>query len=369
MIRVLQIVPTLGYGGVAQFLLNYYRLMPKSDIKFDFVTHGGVEDFHAQLIEEGSTIYYVKPISQSGIITYIQTLGKIVSSGHYDIIHTHDGHMTGITSMICRLHFRGPIIAHAHTTLCPNPKHRPFMPIFRLMSRIWASKLLACGKEAGKYLFGKSAKFTVIHNAVPIERFQNIERANIEILREKYKINANELVIGHVGLFTTPKNHVFIIKMFSKLLEKRPNARLILVGGGNDMEKIIRLTQEKGIGSKVIFAGKQSDIPSYMNLFDVFILPSLFEGLPVVAVEAQASGLPCLLSNKIDHDVDAGLGLVSFLPIEDSNISDWVSKLTHIERQKVEHEEIIRAFQKQGYDIATSVDSLLKTYYITLNDA
>lgn len=362
MIRILQIVPTLGYGGVAQFLLNYYKLMPKSEIIFDFVTHGGIEDFHAQLIKEGSTIYYVKPISQCGINKYIKTLGKIVSNGHYDIIHTHDGHMTGVTSMICRFHFRGPIIAHAHTTLCPNPKHRPFMPIFRLMSRIWASKLLACGREAGKYLFGKSANFTIIHNAVSIDRFQNVDQVKVEELRKKYNIDVNELVIGHVGLFTPQKNHVFIIEMFSKLLEKRPNAKLILVGGGNDMEKIIKLTQEKGITDKVIFAGKQSDIPTYMHLFDVFILPSLFEGLPVVAIEAQAAGLPVLMSDVIDHDADTGIGSVKFLSIGANSLKEWINELLHIKNEEITTNKILEAFQKNGYDIKTSANSLVKIY-------
>lgn len=361
MIRVLQIVPTLGYGGVAQFLLNYYRRMQGGDIIFDFVTHGGVEDFHQELISAGSQIHYLKPISQIGIISYVKSLGRVISKGDYDIIHTHDGHMTGVTAMFCKMYFKGPIIAHAHTTLCPNPSHRPFMPLFRIMSRVWASKLVACGKEAGKYLFGKGAKFTVIHNAVSIERFQNVSEERINELREKFGIRKDDYIIGHVGLFTPPKNHFFIINMFARLCSQDDKAKLVLVGGGDLVEDIKKLATELNVSDRIVFTGKQSDIPAFMHLFDVFILPSLFEGLPVVAIEAQAAGTPTILSDVIDHDVDAHLGIVDFLPIGKQYYQEWITKIL-CKKQRADEPEIRLALCKAGYEIGNSVNSLVDIY-------
>lgn len=217
MIKILQIVPTLGYGGVAQFLLNYYKQMDKNEIRFDFITHGSVEAFHQELIDGGSQIFYFKSIGKEGLKYYLKQLKDVFENNTYDIVHTHDGHLVGLTAFFCRRYFKGKIICHAHTTLCVNPKHRYFMPVFRWLARHNSDKLLGCGVLACRYIFGKGSQFKVIHNAVDVDRFQQVHKEDALALREQLGIPKNAFIIGHVGLFSPPKNHFFLIRIFENL--------------------------------------------------------------------------------------------------------------------------------------------------------
>lgn len=361
MIRVLQIVPTLGYGGVAQFILNYYKGMDRNEIVFDFVTHGKEEIFHKELIEEGSKIFYLDSIGEKGIRNYLNQLKKIFKNNSYDIVHTHDGHMVGVTAFLVKRYFKGPVICHAHTTLCANIKHRKFMPIFRWMARHYGDSLLGCGTMACKYIFGKTKKFKVIHNAVDVDRFQNVDTQDVIELKNKLGIPQDGFVIGHVGLFTLPKNHFYLIKIFNKIYRQYPNVYLVLVGVGDLQENVRCKCAELGIIDRVRFVGKQSNIPLYMHLFNVFALPSLWEGLPVVGVEAQAAGLHCVISNTVDKDVDAGIGIVDFVPILDRDLNIWETYLFK-DINKPSRSKIESAMKSKGYEIRSSVKSLICEY-------
>lgn len=359
--RVLQIVPTLGYGGVAQFLLNYYKLIDKSEIIFDFITHGGEEDFHPSLIKEGTHIFYLQSIGKSSLKAYKEQLKNVLTNNEYDIIHCHDGHITGFTAMLCKKYFSGPIICHAHTTLCPNPKHRPFMPLFRFMSRHHADVLLGCGELACQYLFGKTSQYTVIHNAVSVSRFNNITQEEVWAKKEELGIPSDAYVVGHVGAFCNQKNHSYLIDVFAKVRENMRNAYLILVGVGELMDDIQAKCTKLGLSEWVRFVGKQSNIPLFMHMFDVFVLPSHYEGLPVVAVEAQATGVHCVLADAIDHDVDAGIGIVEFVPTSDNDIQRWCDAIC-VKTDRASKAQILTQFVERGYEIESSVNSLVAQY-------
>ena len=361
MIRVLQIVPTLGYGGVAQFLLNYYKQMDKSEIRFDFITHGQVESFHEDLIKEGTKIHYFKSIGSIGIKRYLMQLKIVFANNIYDIVHTHDGHLVGVTAFLCKIYFKGPVICHAHTTLCVNPRHRKLMPMFRWFSRHFSNRLLGCGTEAWRYIFGKNSDFTVIHNAVDIDRFQNVEKKDVVDLRTSLNISDSDFVIGHVGLFSLPKNHFYLIQIFEAIYHKKTNAHLVLVGSGDLIDEVRSECEKIKIIDRVHFVGKQSNIPLYMKMFDVFALPSLWEGLPVVGVEAQAAGLHIVMAAAIDHDVDVGMGLVEFIPTSENDIDKWGQALLKpfVAPPK---DIIMKAMKAKGYEIGGSVCSLLTEY-------
>ncbi len=361
MIRVLQIVPTLGYGGVAQFLLNYYKKMDKSEIIFDFVTHGKVESFHQELLDAGSQIFYLNTIGEKGIKKYLAQLRNIFENNSYNIVHTHDGHLVGVTAFLVKRYFKGTVICHAHTTLCATPNHRKFMPFFRWMARRYGDVLLGCGTLACKYIFGDKSKFEVIHNAVDVDRFQNVDSKDVVALREQLDIPKDGFVIGHVGLFTPPKNHFYLIEIFEKVYRKSSNAFLVLVGGGDLQDEVRNKCIELGVIDRVRFVGKQSNIPLYMHLFDVFALPSLWEGLPVVGVEAQAAGLHCVFSDTIDHDVDAGMNMVDFVSISDIDLDTWVDALLKIVN-KPSRKTIDKAMKSSGYEIDSSIDCLMSEY-------
>lgn len=365
-IRVLQIVPTLGYGGVAQFLLNYYKEMDKSQIIFDFITHGGEESFHADLLKSGTKIFYVKSLGKVGFNGYLKQLKEIFDNNQYDIVHTHDGHLTGLTAMMCKRYFKGPVFCHAHTTKCVNDRHRPFMPVFRFLSRHYGDKLLGCGVKACEYCYGKNSKFTVIHNAVSLDRFWNVKKEDVDDLKASLQISNDAFVIGHIGLFSPPKNHFYIIKIFNYLLEKHPNAILVLVGGGEMKSDIENRSKELGIYNNIRFVGIQKNIPLYMHMFDTFILPSVHEGLPVCGVEAQSVVSNICFADTIDKDVDAGIGTTHFIPIDEQSLPEW-EKYIFAEKEQPSKEKIKDCFIQHGYEINESVKTLFNIYKETAN--
>lgn len=361
MIRVLQIVPTLGFGGVAQFLLNYYKRMDNSQIVFDFITHGGKESFHDELLAKGSKIYYVKPIGSCGLVGYVKQLREILRGDIYQFVHIHTGHLTGVTALFCKLFYKGQIICHAHTTRCVNPKHSMVMPLLRCMARAFGDILLGCGVKACEFCFGKGGKYRVIHNAISLERFWNVDKSSVEDLRVKLNIANGDFVIGHIGAFVTPKNHYYVIKIFDYICRTHGNVILVLVGDGPLKNEIEELCNKLNIADRVRFVGVQSDVPLYLHLFDTFILPSLHEGLPVCAVEAQSVVGNVCISDTIDRDVDAGLGSVVFLPIGDENLSLWEQEVCK-RKATIEKAKIKELYDNAGYEIESSVNQLLNVY-------
>ena len=219
MIKVLHVVPRLDLTGVAKFILHHWDGMDKSKFVFDFVNHGGAEEFHSALVREGCVIHNLPFPHEVGNRRYYKMLRAIVKDGNYDIIHIHTGHYTGLTALICKLFTRkSKVICHAHTTKCMNPTHNKLIPIFRLMARIFADKLFACGHEAGLFCFGKKACFDEMHNAVDLNVFKQQPIESVKALRKALGIPDNAKVIGHIGAFTPPKNHFYLLKIKNQIV-------------------------------------------------------------------------------------------------------------------------------------------------------
>ena len=362
-IHVLQIVPTLGYGGVAKFLLHYYDHIDKNQICFDFITHGQKENYHNQLINEGSRIFYLKPSHELGTLNYLKQIKEIVTRNHFDIVHIHTGHHTGFLACYLKLHGIKHIICHAHTTKCMNPKHEKLMPLFRWMARHFSNQLFACGHDAGMYCFG-TENFTIIPNGVDLSVFKRATAQEVQSLKTKLGIPHDYRVIGCVAAFVTPKNHHYLIKVFAEYHRANPNSKLLLVGDGPLRNEIEKLVEFYSIGKDVIFAGNQDDIPLYLSAFDVFALTSFHEGLPVVSAEAQALGLPCLFSDNIDHSCDLGLGLIKFIPTSDNDVNVW-SKFFSAFNPVVTESHIRKRFVETGYEISRGA-LFLSSQYISI---
>ena len=359
-IHVLQIVPTLGYGGVAKFLLHYYDHMDKNQFCFDFITHGQPEDYHNQLIKEGSRVFYVKPPHELGTLNYLKQIKEIVKRNSFDIVHIHTGHHTGFLACYLKLHGIKHIICHAHTTKCMNPKHEKLMPLFRWMARHFTDQLFACGHDAGVYCFG-TENFTIIPNGVDLSVFKRATVREVQSLKTKLGIPHDYRVIGCVAACVTPKNHNYLIKVFANYHKANPNSKLLLVGDGPLRSEIEKIVENYSLGTDVIFAGNQDDIPLFLSAFDVFALTSFHEGLPVVSAEAQALGLPCLFSENIDHSCDLGLGLIQFIPISENDVNVW-SKCFSAFNPAVTESQIRKRFEETGYEINRGVFCLSSQY-------
>ena len=362
MIRVLHIVPRLDLTGVAKFILNHWNRMNKSEIIFDFVNHGGPEKFHSDLINEGCKIYNLPFPHEVGNRNYYMMLKDIIKTGKYDIIHIHTGHYTGLTALMCKLYApQSKVICHAHTTKCMNPSHEKFMLLFRLLARTFADKLFACGYEAGVFCFGKNANFEEIHNAVDLNIFKQQPMQDVIALKSLLNITEGSKIIGHIGAFSPPKNHFYLLKIIQSYLKHNKSAIFVLLGVGPDFDAVVSKAKDMGINNNIRFVGSQKNVPLYLSMFDAFILPSLHEGLPVVSAEAQALGLNTIFSDTIDHTCDMGLGIMSFVPIDDKSIEKWCQAID-CNIPKLTEETIHMAFVKNRYDIESSAAYLYQKY-------
>lgn len=362
MIKVLHVVPTLGYGGVAKVVCNYNEVINHSEFRFDFVTHGKEEDYHTELIAQGSKIYYFQTIGKVGKREYLEQISKQIELRQYDIVHIHVGDITGIYAGIYRQGGAKKIICHAHTTQAVSKTHKYFEWMLRRLAVKRADYCIACGEDAGRFCFGKG-RYTVLKNSIDFEKFYYVPQEEIKSVRKELNLPEDKKIIGHVGFFSAPKNHTFLLEIFSELLRRYPDVILLLVGQGPDLERMKQKVLDLKIESNVIFCGIRKDVKVLMKIFDLFVLPSLHEGLPVVGIEAQTAGLNCILSDQIDAQVDIGCGEVVMLPI-DQGTECWVESILNIFQNpsQISPLKIKKALKDSGYDIIETVDILADIY-------
>lgn len=305
-------------GGVESMVFSYYTALDKSKFQYDIVYEDkSTYDIPNGIIEMGARAF--KITSMSHPLAYISELRGIIKKGSYNIIHCNNNTLSVlplIAAKSCGVKVR---ILHNHTTSSKAERKRDFLKrVLRLITPKLANKWCACSEAAGRWMYGDKAfdlgKVTVFRNAVDIDKFEYNECSSQDIRRE-FEIE-NNTVIGHVGRFVPVKNHLFLIDIFSEYRKINNNAVLLLVGEGPETDRVKAYVKRKGLDGSVIFAGARSDVAKFYSAFDIFLLPSLYEGLPVVSVEASAAGLAQLLSDKITEECRITDG-VEFLPIDD----------------------------------------------------
>lgn len=296
MVRVLQVVTYMGRGGLETMLMNYYRNIDRDIVQFDFLVHRSFEaEYDAEILKMGGHIYHLPTLNPFSI-SYHKKLNAFFKEHSYDVVHSHLDCMSAYPLAYAKKYGASVRIAHAHNK---NQDHN-FKYIVKSISRRfmpqYATHLFACSEEAGKWMFGKH-QFYVLNNAIDAKRYRfSADRAE----REKKALNiSNEFVIGHIGRFYPQKNHKFLIEIFRELVKIESDAKLFLVGTGPDRELIREKVKEYHLENKVVFMGSREDIPEILQAIDVFVFPSLYEGLGIAAVEAQAAGIPCILSDQV----------------------------------------------------------------------
>lgn len=359
--KVLQILPDFGYGGIESFILSYYKYIDKNEILFDFMCFGKKYDFHEKIQSRGSHIYYMQSLSEVNVMKYCFNIYKVIKNGGYTVIHSNMNYLNGIIliiARICKIKIR---ISHAHSTNFLNKKVKYFLPMLRKLIVINSNKLLACSEEAGKFLY-KDDKFSILPNAIELKEFKKRELQNdLSKLSESLNIPKNSTVLGNVARFSPEKNHIFFVNLVKQLIKKDPNIVLVLVGDGPLKSEIEEVFIQENLMNYVRFTGLRNDVPILMHLFDIFLLPSIFEGLGIVAIEAQAAGTPCILSDTITTEVDMHLGIVEFSAL--NNVDDWVNAILNRPKSLGDNFELIKnALDKNGYDINNSVHLLIEIY-------
>lgn len=248
-------------------------------------------------------------------------------------------------------------IAHSHNS--NQDKNLKYLIKLHYMKKIpaFATALFACGKDAGDWMFG-GKQYHVMANAVEVKRYQ-YKPSVAEKIRNEWNIS-DELLVGHVGRFNPQKNHTFLIDIFYEVQKINPSARLLLVGDGDGKKEIQEKARKLGIADHIIFADVRTDVEEQMQAMDVFVFPSLYEGLPVTMVEAQAAGLPCIISDQIPEECIITTNLVTTQKLTDSP-KIWAEHiLGRAKNTRTDHYDEIKS---HGYDIEEAA-KWLQNYYI-----
>ena len=290
MIRVLQVVNNMHRAGLETMLMNYYRNMDKNEIQFDFLTHRpDRSDYDDEIESLGGKVYYAPRLYPQNYPAYFKWMKQFFEEHpEYQIVHSHIDSMSYLPLLAAKKSGIPVRIAHSHNTSIDRDFKYPLKQYFRFRITSAANTYLACGQDAGEFLFGNK-EFTVIPNAVEAEKFYFDE--NIRIRKREELGLTNEFVVGHIGRISYQKNHKFLIKIFSEVVKRDSKAVLLLIGVGEKEAKVREQIRSLGIEKKVRFLGSRSDVSELYQAMDVFVLPSLFEGIPVVGVEAQFADL------------------------------------------------------------------------------
>lgn len=356
-IRVLYVLDCLNYkSGVSSIILNYYRSIDKSVISIDFMVHEKVtSDLENELFKNGSKLYTMPELRIKNYFIYKRKLCQFFKNHkEYSIIH---GHIPNVAFFYLGEAKKNGIpirIIHSHNskgadTFCKKIRNR----LLFYIGIQKANKYFACGKKAADFLYGKNTKKDVfiMPNAISYDSFRfNKEKRNK--IRRLLNIE-NMFVIGHIGRFCKQKNHNFLIKIFYEIQKKESNTKLLLLGDGDLKEKISKKAKDYNIFDKIIFTGIVDNTSDYLQAMDVFVLPSIFEGVPVAAIEAQVAGLPCVFSDRITKEIDTKY--TTYLSLNDT-VSVWTD--TIIKQRQYERNN----YALHGYDIRKESQRITMQY-------
>jgi len=317
-IIVAQIMGKWVGGGVESVIMNYYRHLDHSKIQFDFICDEDSTRIPYDEIKKLGGRVFLVPKYQN-LPKYLKALEKLFKENQYRIVHSNINTLS-VFPLYAAKKAGVPIrISHSHSTSNPKEWKRNLIKnILRPFSKRYATDYFACSEKTGIYQFGKrkSKLVKIIPNSIDIEIFKFHPKDRQDI-RAELGIEEDTIVIGHIGRFVETKNHQFIIHSFSKLHQKNPNTKLILIGDGPLLEKTRKTVRDLGLEESVLFLGRKENIAPYYSVFDIFFLPSLYEGMPMSGIEAQVSGLKCIFSSSFSKDTAIIPGNVLFLSNED----------------------------------------------------
>ena len=353
MAKVLHLVSSLSINsGLMSVIMNYYRAIDRNKVQFGFLYFKKVPDntYEDEIKLMGGEIFYFQLNQYNPFKSFKCVFEEI--AGRYDILHVHELYLMFAAEKIARNNGIKKIIGHAHTI-----KYSENI-ISGIRNRILCIGLnkrcdyrMACSEEAGKVFFGNNIylnKFCVLNNAIDVDLYR-FNKSKRDKIRKEMQVSDNEILIGHVGRFTHPKNHPFIVEIIDGLVNRDRKYKLVLIGDGEGEKQIKTLVKEKNLVENVIFLGSRMDVNLLYSAMDIFLFPSLYEGLGFVAIEAQANGLKCFLSNAVPKRAKV---LDSCQIIDLCLGSDyWVEEIINSDiRREINGVEIV---SKSGFDIDT----------------
>ena len=361
--RVLQAVSIMNRGGLETLVMNLYRHVDRSKIQFDFLVHRGEEGhFDDEIAALGGTIHRIGYIDSVGHLGYVHALDNFFKSNkQYRIVHSHMNQTSGLILRSARRYGIPVRIAHSHAC---RPRYSAPKAFYKWLIKTLvvcnATDLCACSNDAALWLFGRknaASKTKIIRNGIETDAF-HLDGYDRDAFRRSIGVHPGAFVIGHVGRFDKGKNQAFLVDVLGSMAQGMPRAELVLAGDGTLINAVREKARLNGLSEKTHFLGIRKDIPALLSAFDAFVFPSLFEGLPLTLVEAQAAGLPCIVSDSITREVDLGANLVQFVSLK-SGPEEWARRVLSTQRIPQDTIAIVR---KAGYDISESAKDLERFY-------
>lgn len=355
-IRVLHILQRMEAGGTQALLMNIYRNIDREKVQFDFLVMYPEKYFYDdEIVSLGGKVYYSTVRKDKNVFKFQNQLKKLINENGYKIVHAHTysiGYFALRTAKKCGVPVR---IAHSHNNKTTRDKNFIAKKILQKIYTIHANELFACSKEAGEYLYGKK-EFRVIKNAIDLKKYKNAAK-NRNKKREELGVKKDAFLVGNIGRLHAQKNQLFLIDIFAAIKQQKSDSKLLLIGDGPLKNKLEEKAKLLDVDKDVIFLKNRKDIPELLSAIDVFVLPSLFEGLGIVAIEAQAAGLPVILSDGVSKEAIV-TNNAKVLSLK-KTVKEWARQILSSKASDTDIEERI---QKAGFDVRAQATTIQNLY-------
>lgn len=360
-IRILHVIGIMNRGGAETMIMNLYRNIDRTKVQFDFVEHeGDTAAYDDEIRALGGKIYHCPRYRGKNHLAYVRWWKSFFETNKkdYPIVHGHIGSTAAIYLFIAK-HYGAYTIAHSHSAGTGSAMYRAFA----YSTRYVADYFFACSRDAGIARYGKNVgnneeRCKVLNNAIDAGKFAHNADASSQI-RKMLGIGEETLVIGHVGRFVEAKNHLFLIEVFEQIHRRNADSVLLLVGDGELRSRIETVVAQKRLENCVIMTGVKAEVWNYYLVMDVFVFPSVYEGLPVSMVEAQAAGLPCCISTNVPRET-AITDLVEFIRLENGS-EYWADRV--MRRVGEPRRNMINKIEQAGFDVSVT-SKWLENFYV-----
>ncbi len=356
-------------GGVGAVVMNIFRNINRDKFSIDFcVPESDSGEYDDEIAKAGGHVYHIPQIKAVGPRKFIKTIEKIlICNGPYNAVHIHSVHMGALAIIASKKAGIKKRIYHVHNTQDAALDHLPFHGVIEhFLNKIIldnSTDYLACGQKAGKYIYGNNP-FTVINNAVDTKRFYPYDSENRRKIRKTLLMyDTQKYIVGNIARFSKVKNQKKLVDIACLDKHMRNALVFLFVGDGETISDVKEYAKSNKCEDKIIFAGQRTDTEKMYNAMDLFCLPSFFEGLPVTMIEAQACGLPCLVSNVVTTECNLGISSVGYLPLSESD-QTWIDTIYKMVDKRIENRENVETVLKaKKYELQSMV-SLIEDIYL-----
>lgn len=366
--HVLEVFDSLEIsGGVQNVVMNVLRNIDRSKVQIDFAVYDApkVDSYEEEARALGTKIYKIDNVSTLGVFKFYKQIKKLLTDNAYDIVHAHNLFHNGIILLAAKRAGVKIRISHSHQQFddrnCNFPRNI-YVKFFKILNNKVANKRVSCSDVAADFLFGKNKDYTFIPNSLDSSRF--IIKKEISEIRKSFGITDDSVrILTHIGRFSFQKNQFFLIKIMDKLRDE--NCVLLIAGQGDDRERFLKAVSDAGLDDKIRYVGLIRNIPEFLTISDCLLVPSIYEGLPVVGVEAQAAGSRALLSDSLTKQVDLKLGLVEYLNIKSPD--PWIKRVKEIISEpkiQIPFETILSHLKEHKFENISNISTWEKLYGI-----